>query len=290
MSSPEFVKKVNWLDHENVRPYVLARDINRPVNPGEEHSSLDWFDKNKIVFKNPLHLKELEFSDIILDMESRAFDSANMAMPRWVFYDCAVMPGVVVGFAQKTSTLKPSVKKALGGNIQGEWTPLSLFICIPTVQSENWVAHNLSSINSILEEKDRYYGLGFLSKAFGLWYCNIPHLFGMTQWDSPALKLHCNFGNLEILTAYTPVHSHAQTVTYNCDVNSKLWESFFTKKFDTSFHNHFKSAGFDIHPKDEKSMIKLQERIEAKENKYYLDPEHLRTKPLGEPIPIYIPR
>lgn len=290
MSSSEFRNKAKWLDHDNIRPYVLARDVNRPKNPGELHSDLDWFDASKIVYKNPLHLKELEFSDIILDMESRAFDSANMAMPRWVFYDCAVMPGVVAGFAQRTSTLSPEVRKAIGTDIKGEWTPLSLFICIPTVQSQNWLAHNLSSINSILNKEDRYYGLGFLSKAFGLWYCNVPHLFGMTQWGSPALKLHCNYGNLEILTSYTPVHSHAQTVTYNCDVDSSLWESFFTKKFDTHFHDNFKYAGFDIQPKDEKSMLSLQAKIEGEENKYYLDPEHLRNESLTKAIPIYIPR
>jgi hypothetical protein len=290
MSSPEFLKKVNWLDHENIRPYVLAREVNLPTNPGQLHSHVDWFDLNRMVYKDPFHLKELEFSDLILDIEGRAFQGANMAMPRWVFYDCAIMPGIVCGFAQRTSTLSPAVKTAIGRHIEGEWTPLSLFICIPTVQHNAWLAHNLSSINSLLLREDRYYGLGFLSKAFGLWYCNVPNLFGMTQWESPAMKLHCNYGNLEILTAFTPVHSHPRTVTYNCDVDDKLWDSFFTKKFDSSFHKDFEYSGFDINPKDRKSMLSLQARLEAKENKYYLDPEHLRNEPLGEPIPIYLPR
>ncbi len=290
MSSSEFKQKVTWLDHENVRPYVLARGINLPENPGQLHKNISWFDINRMVYKNPFHLKELEFSDLILDIEGRAFQGANMAMPRWVFFDCAIMPGIVCGFAQRTSSLSTAVKTAIGRPIEGEWTPLSLFICIPTVQHNAWLAHNLSSINSLLLEEDRYYGLGFLSKAFGLWYCNVPNLFGMTQWESPAMKLHCNYGNLEILTAFTPVHSHPRTVTYNCDVDPKLWDSFFTKKFDASFHSDFEYAGFDINPKDRKSMLELQARLEAQENKYYLDSEHLRNEPLGEPIPIYRPR
>lgn len=290
MSSPDFANKVNWLDHDNIRPYVLSRDNNHSKNPGVLHNSIDWFNKDKMVLKNPFHLKELEFSDLILDIEGRAFQGANMAMPRWVFYDCAIMPGVVVGFAHKTETLSPALRSAIGKPIQGEWTPLSLFICIPTVQPECWLAHNLSSINSLLLEEDRFYGLGFLSKAFGLWYCNVPQLFGMTQWESPALKLHCNFGNLEILTAFTPVHSHPRTITYNCELDSTAWESFFTKKFDNKFHDQFTYAGFDIDPKDRKSMLSLQAMLEAKENRFYLDPEHIRKEPLGDPIPVYVPR
>lgn len=286
----DFKNKVKWLDHENVRPYVLVRDENKSLNPGSLHNHIDWFDKQKILTKNPLHVKELEFSDLILDIEGRAFQGANMAMPRWVFYDCAIMPGTVVGFAHRTETLSQSVKNAIGKPIQGEWTPLSLFICIPTVQKGAWLAHNLSSINSMLLEEDRFYGLGFLSKAFGLWYSNVPHLFGMTQWESPAMKLHCNFGNMEIVTAFTPVHSHPRTITYNCDVDSKVWECFFSKKFDSKFQNQFEYAGFDIDPKDRKSMLMLQSKLEAKENRYFLDPEHLRKEPLGEPIPVYIPK
>ncbi len=289
MPSTEFDKKTTWFDHENIRPYVLARDVNRPKIPGQG-SVVDWFYDEDLVLKNPFHLKELEFSDLILEIESRAFQHADMAMPRWVFYDCAIMPGVVVGFAHRTETLSDAVRKALSKPIKGEWTPLSLFICIPTAQPGAWLAHNLSSINSILPKQDRLYGLGFLSKAFGLWYSNIPQLFGMTQWESPALKLHCNYGNLEILTAFTPVHSHPRTITYNCDVDPSLWNSFFTKEFDSRFHDGFEYAGFDINPKDRKSMLALQARLEAKENKYYLDSEHLRNEPLGEPIPIYIPR
>lgn len=285
-----FNSKANWLDHDNIRPYVLARPLNRTENPGTLHKAIDWFETDKIIYKNPFHLRELEFSDLILEIEGRAFHGANMSMPRWVFYDCAVMPGIVAGFAHRTSTLSPALRSAIGKDVEGEWTPLSLFICIPTLQKGAWVAHNLSSINSLLLPEDKFYGLGFLSKAFGLWYCNVPSLFGMTQWESPALKLHCNYGNLEVLTAFTPVHSHPRTVTYNCDVDTDRWKSFFSKSFDDSFHSGFNYADFDVDPKDKDSLLDFQAKLESKKAKYYLDSDHLRNENLGDPIPVYSPK
>ncbi|MEZ4873543.1 MAG: hypothetical protein R2827_15140 [Bdellovibrionales bacterium] len=72
----------------------------------------------------------------------------------------------------------------------------------------------MSSINALVPKEDRLYGLGFLSKAFGLAYANIRTCCGMTQWNSPAIRLHSHYGVLEVLTAFTPAHTHAHTLTY----------------------------------------------------------------------------
>lgn len=280
---------VSWLDSKNIRPYVLVRDENRPQNIGNMWPDFHWFTEFSPLVKNPLYIEQLEFCNLIMDIEGRAFQGANMAMPRWVFFDCAVMPGFVVGFAHRLETLPESLKKVFGKPIQGEWVPLSLFISIPTIQPSSWVAHNLTSINSLLSKKDRLYGLGFLTKAFGLWYNNISTLFGMTQWENLALKLHSHYGNLEILTAFTPVHSHPRTVTYCCKVDPDLWKRFFTKKLCFQFKEKFKYSGFDINPKDRENLLALQRKIENKEGRFFLDTEHLRNEPLNEPIPIYTP-
>ena len=78
-----------------------------------------------------------------------------------------------------------------------------------------------------LKKKHRYYGLGFLTKAFGLWYANIPVCCGVTQWTSPALKIHSHYGVIEVLTAYhsgsrSPPNSHLSTQS-----GSKLLGSLF---------------------------------------------------------------
>src|SRR5690606_23261208 len=185
------------MENEDIRPYIFIRQENHVVNPGQRHS-LDWFPKN-VLYKDPLRLSELEFAERIYDLEGKAFGPSNMAIPRWVFYDCAVIPGIVAGYAYRTKKLPEPLKKVLRSGEDCEWTPLSLFIIIPTIHKGEWVAHNLCSVNSLLDKKDRLYGIGFLSKAFGLWYANVELCTGMTQWGSPAIKLHSNYGHMEII-------------------------------------------------------------------------------------------
>lgn len=283
------LKKATWIeeyvDKGDIRPYVFVRPENRVAQPGTRHR-LDWFPQTP-VYKDPLHLDELEFAESIYHLENSAFGNANMAMPRWVFYDCAAVPGFVAGFAMKSEKLPEAFKKALRWNPKAEWAPLSLFIIIPTMHKGEWVAHNLCAVNSLVEEKDRLYGLGFLSKSFGLWYANVETCCGMTQWGSPALKLHSHFGHLEILTAFTPVHTYARTVTYRSVVNTSSWEKFFTREEDYEFLEKYEPSGLLLDPSEEKSMIDLQVRIQNGEGPFFLSATDISAKKLTDPLLVY---
>lgn len=289
MRIPEILKKADWFVQGgadgDIRPYVYVRSDNKIQNPGTRHR-LDWFPMEPI-YKNPLDIKELEFAEQIYYIEGQAFGPSNMAMPRWVFYDCAIIPGFVAGFAMRTSKLPEAIKKVMKVSPQQEWTPLSLFIIIPTMAKGQWVAHNLCSINSMLPEADRLYGLGFLSKAFGLWYANVESCLGMTQWGSPALKLHTHYGHMQIVTAYTPVHSHAKTITYRVEVDTQCWEKFFNREEDLVFLERYKPSGMKIDPKDENSMISLHNKIIAGEGPYFLSAADLAEKKLTDALIIY---
>lgn len=298
--------KAWWLDNPDIRPYVFVRPENEISLPGSRHRC-DWFSQEPI-FKNPLVISELGFADRIYSIEERAFGPSNMAMPRWVFYDCAVLPGFVAGFAARPSALPQEVRDALdpvkfpafNSPMQNssvlqqvksidelEWVPLSLFIIIPTMHKGEWVAHNLCSVNSLLSKENQYYGLGFLSKAFGLWYANVEQCTGMTQWGGAALKLHSHFGHLEIIGAYAPVHSHAKTVTYRCEVNTDVWEKFFSKKPDLAFLEKYGPADFQIDPKDESSMFDFQKKIEAGTGPYYLSASEISEKKLNDSLNVF---
>ncbi len=279
--------KLEWMRDENVRPYVFVRPENRILEPGRLHRRLDWF-PHPVIYKNPLEMDQVAFADRILHLETKAFGPSGMAMPRWVFYDCAVVPGFVAGFAARTSALPDDVKAALGADGSVEWTPLSLFIIIPTMSRDGeWVAHNLCSVNSILPKVRQYYGIGFISKAFGLWYANVRACCGMTQWTSPSVKLHSNYGDFEVLTAYTPVHSYARTVTYRLIVDAESWQGFFTKQDRKGFHDRYAPAGFDVNRVDDDSLIAFQRRLEADEGPFFLDPKEARLKALDAPLKIY---
>lgn len=240
-------------------------------------------------------MDEVGFADQILNLETKAFASSGMAMPRWVFYDCAIVPGFVAGFAQRTRSIKPALQKALGITLTGkesenDWTPLSLFIIIPTMSDRGeWVAHNLCSVNSLLNKADSFHGIGFISKAFGLWYANVNVCCGMTQWTSPAVRLHAHYGDFEVLTAFTPVHSYAHTLTYRVKVEPKIWSQFFVKEDRRNFGHHYKPAGFQVNPREETSLISFQRRIERGEGPFLLDGAETLSKPIGDPLTVYRP-
>lgn len=274
----------NWLKSDDVRPYVFMRRENRIQNPGSV-VQCDWFSK-AVLYKDPLMMSEVGFADAILNLEGKAFQQSDMRMPRWVFYDCAVVPGFVCGFAQRTSTVPKDILDALGDTYNQEWLPLSLFIIIPTARHGEWVAHNLCTVNSLIPQEEKYYALGFLTKAFGLWYANVEVLCGMTQWQSPAIRLHSNYGPFEILTAYTPVHSYARTLTYRTPLDSRYWSSFFSKRYDFARQDYQEPVLF-INPGSDESLKDFQRRIELGQGPFYFNPEEVRVQDLNAPIKVY---
>lgn len=284
--------KLGWMKDENIRPYVFVRPENRIPDPGRFHGTLDWF-PHKVLYKNPLEIDQVKFANRILNLETKAFGPSGMEMPRWVFYDCAIVPGFVAGFAARTSALPMETRRALGVDTDAavaeeEWTPLSLFIIIPTMSDKGeWVAHNLCSVNSILPKALQYYGIGFLSKGFGLWYANVQKVCGMTQWTSPAVRLHAHYGDFEVLTSFTPVHSYSHTLTYRVEVNAPIWEKFFTKGGIDGIDGKYEKAGFNVEPTNEESLIRFQRKLEAGEGPYYLNGAETVLKPIGEPLAVY---
>ncbi len=283
--------KLDWMKNPDIRPYVFVRPENRIENPGEFHSQVKWFGKHQVVYKNPLNMDEVKFADRILQLESKAFSGSNMAMPRWVFYDCAIVPGFVAGFAAKKSALPKMVLEALEVNLSEDeiWVPLSLFIIIPTMsQKGEWVAHNLCSVNSLLKKEDQFHGIGFISKAFGLWYANVRTCCGMTQWTSPSVKLHANYGEFEVLTSFTPVHTYARTLTYRLKVIPEQWDSFLSKTDRHKTKQKLEYAGFDVDPEDEASLIRFQRRLEKGEGPFYLNSQETKAKSLKSIHRIYL--
>ena len=281
--------KLNWFKNKEIRPYVFVRSENRIDKPGSLHD-LDWFDNKHPVFINPMEMKQVSFGNQILQLENQAFGPSDMVMPRWVFFDCAVTPGFVAGFAIKTKTLDPDIQKIIKFEDHHEWTPLSLFIIIPTMSKKGeWVAHNLCSMNALLPKEKRYYGLGFLSKAFGLWYANVNICCGFTQWDSTAIRLHVYYGPFQILTAYTPLHSYAQTLTYRAKVDSRMWPHFFSKKPLEQFDCKFKNSGHSVDPGDDKSLKKLQRDLESGAGPYFLRPQEILLRNTRTPLNLHSP-
>lgn len=287
MSAPfnPLLHRSEWMHSGDIRPYVFVRPENKIESPGTRHK-LDWF-QDEPIYKNPLDLNELPFAEGIFQIEWKSFGHQDLAIPRWVFYDCAAMPGFIAGFAGRTSKLPKKVLDLLSYSEKEEWCPLSLFIIIPTSHKGEWVAYDLCSVNSFLPKEEQYYGLGFLSKAFGLWYANVNQCSGMTQWGSASLKLHSNYGHLEVIGAYAPLHTHAKTMTYRCEVNTDCWEKFFTKQPDLGFLEKCGPTQLAVNPADEQTMIYLQNKIQKQEGPFYLSAGEIAQKGLKDSLTIY---
>ncbi|MGE4133211.1 MAG: hypothetical protein AB7F86_16330 [Bdellovibrionales bacterium] len=277
--------RLQWFKEDSIRPYVFVRPENRIAQPGHRFA-INWFERAPL-YKNPLQMKEVGFADQILRLETAAFTSSGMPMPRWVFYDCAIVPGFVAGYAIRRESATPEMLKILQPEVGQDWLPVSLFIMIPTMAEKEWVAHNLCSINSLIPREQGFYGLGFLTKAFGLWYANVDVLCGITQWTSPAMRLHTHYGDFEVLTAYTPIHSHATTLTYRMVTDAGEWQRFFTQTQSTAFGDKYQESGFEVDPKDEKSLIGFQRRLEEGSTRYYLNATQIRTQDLDVPLKVY---
>ena len=193
-------------------------------------------------------------------LDQMTFGFSGMEMPRWVFYDCSEMPGGICGFTLPREELPPSEfwgathASGFSGPI-----PVSMAIAIPMIPAGSWLKHTLCSINELIEEAAPA-GLRTLTLALALRIFRVETLYTTTQWRCSEMRVHTKFGDLELLTAYTPAHSEARTLTYRFDVTDEKLAKALAGR-DAYSPQHDDARLFDADDID--SMIELQRRIEA---------------------------
>ena len=214
-------KYVNLLN--NLRPYVICHEKLR--TKVEESSNVF---NQEVLWVNPLKLESAGFVNKIIKLDGLSFSGAGMGMPKWVLFDCAMLPSFVFGFAIKSGLLGQEDRGLLELS-EKELFPISMYIAIPQAHSDGWFGHNLSSLNQRLQFD--LSGLGLLTKAYALELFKISKLWGATQWDSPALNLHLKFSQMKIHSAHTINHTKENSVCYSSDTREPL-ESLKTKKVE----------------------------------------------------------
>ena len=260
--------KPDWLKNPNIRPYICVRKENYIKKVKKD---FDWFDRQPYIV-DPL--ENLGFVKMQMKVDSIMFE--KLFTPKWAFYSCAILPGLITGFVMKRDKIPEEIQHIYENESQQEWVPLSIFVVISCISKGHWAAHNLCSLNRLFAKERKLKGLGFLSKAFGLWYFGIDCLYGVTQWNSPALKLHANFGSFELVSAYNPLHNYPNSITYKCRVDPTLWKNFFNKKRNNEiFHTHYQETKITVDPNDEESLKLLQDRLDKKEGAFFLSGEEI---------------
>ena len=199
---------------------------------------------------NPLALSSQNFIEKLFLMDQITFGGQGMGMEKWVFFDCAAMPGIVYGYAIKTNLLNEDDRTLLNVG-RDEYFPVSMYIAIPTLEHDTWFGHNLSSLNRKISYP--LGGLGLLTKMSAMNYCGIKNQIGATQWDSQALGIHLKISELELLSAYTPIHTMKNTLCYRA--KSRSYEEVLSEiKMERSYTKIINAK--------ESELLKLQGEIE----------------------------
>lgn len=107
--------------------------------------------------------------------------------PSWVFYDCALVPGVMCGFADEHGA------------------PCSFLALIPTLDGAHLV-QALAAPDDALAHATLHLGIELFAPS---------RLVVALPWSSPFLARFLALGPLRVRTAWTPAHDLPSTVTFD---------------------------------------------------------------------------
>jgi len=172
---------------------------------------------------DPTKMHSREVIDGLHHLDAFSFGGQEMLMPRWVLFDCGEFPGIVFGFGRKASEIGDELRRAynvIGPSYNDVFVPLSMWVAIRCAEDGAWFGHNLSSSNYVAQTEPLS-GLGTITKSYGVRVARIVRQYGATQWSSTSINLHLALGEMNLLNAYTPAHTHVETFTYRMDVSAE---------------------------------------------------------------------
>lgn len=231
---------------------------------------------------DPLVADNGPFFRLLQRLDQLTFGPEGMPMDRWVFYECAELPGAIYGFALEAAALTTHERMTLGvGDDYVGPVPFAMYIAIPMRgQPGAFFGHNLASLNRVFPER-RLSHLGSITKALALAALRARRFVGATQWTSAALFIHTKFGPLELETAWTPAHSIAETLTYAFDVTEL---SLRAAAGDPTALLARPAPDIYLSADDHAAMIELQRAIEAGERFMLVGPSGLHAGQRRHPI------
>jgi hypothetical protein len=170
-------------------------------------------------------LRSRDVVDGLHHLDAVTFGDQEMLMPRWVLFDCGEFPGICYGFGRRARDLPPRLRAHYRVLDRDDvFVPLSMWVAIRCAEDGAWFGHNLSSANLLFEGDDKLPGLATVTKALGIKLARARKQYGATQWDSDSIALHLRFGDMHLLSAFTPAHTHQETLSYRIDVDEeRLW-------------------------------------------------------------------
>lgn len=180
-------------------------------------------------------LSSRDVVDGLHHLDAITFGDQDMLMPRWVLFDCGEFPGIVFGFGRRSKDLPEAARKAYHVQDRDDaFVPLSMWVAVRCAEEGAWFGHNLSSANQILKGDDALPGLATLTKVVAVKLTRATKQYGATQWSSSSIGLHLRLGAMELLSAYTPAHTHPETFAYLIEVDDEQLVSSLRKDWKAS--------------------------------------------------------
>lgn len=175
------------------------------------------------LMENPDHSA---FHEAYLLSNSLSFKSPDLKMPHWVLMDCALMQTAIVGFAKARDQLPDSFleyyRKDPSIDLDRlDYIPVSGQIASPTLGGDRLSGFSLFSLGSMIGAPKN---LGLYTKALALEVYQAARyewLYGITQYDNPALKIHGRFSSrMEVVQPIVSLHPKKDmTLTYRMKVD-----------------------------------------------------------------------
>jgi hypothetical protein len=141
----------------------------------------------------------------------------GLTLPRWAFYDCAEVPGVLFGLGQDAGEVPRHVRQLFGA-AEGELVPLSMLIAVPTLEPGHWIAYSLASLDEVSAGACRP-GTGVATLALGLDLLGARRVTATAQWASTKLSVHARFAPLAVRAAWLPAHDEPASCAFAFDVD-----------------------------------------------------------------------
>ena len=132
-------------------PYVVVTPFNRL---GVDLCPFGWPVREEHII-NPLAMRSDVFLTLLHKLDGLTFGPEGMPMPKWVFYDCAELPGAIYGLGRPAATLWTRAREFFG--VPDDYdgiVPLSMYIAIPMHQEGVWFGHNLASLAPVMRKHD----------------------------------------------------------------------------------------------------------------------------------------
>jgi hypothetical protein len=201
------------LDAAHLSPYVVAtaplwRRIDRaPLGRRllEDH----WFD--------PTRVSSRPFIDCLDRLDELTFGPLGMRMPRWALYDCAALPGAIIGLGADASQVSGALRTALAPPRDASFLPLTMCLLTPRAAPDEWLAYSISSLlelDPVIDGRQAE----IESLAIALAAVGAKRVLSTIQWESQRLDVHARFAPLELLAAHVPAHTHKTSFVYRFEV------------------------------------------------------------------------